>query len=188
MKTNKQTSSNNPIYEIRISNGDSYFVREELDYFLESNELIFVASHKRYSFPTNLTLDLDSFDNWESVEKYLSKQGYKHIQPVYMYEHSMIAFSLNNFSCRFDSGQLGFIASTKKGRKGQKAYKLYSQFLKDLQDYSNNNAKRIELIDENGEQIEFIECFDNRTAEEVAYLKKTFKNAIIKEVNNSDSY
>ena len=188
MKTNKQTSSNKPIYEIRISNGDSYFLREELDYFLESNELIFIARHKRYNFPTNLKVDFDSFDNWESVERYLSKQGYKHINNVYMYDHSALAFNLCGFSCSWDSGKVGFLASTKKGRKGQKAYKLYSQFLKDLQDYYNNNAKRIELIDENGEQIEFIECFDTRTAEEVAYLKKTFKNAIIKEVNNSDSY
>ena len=182
MKTNKQTSSNNPIYEIRISNGDSDYMREELDYFLESNELIFVAGHKRYNFPTNLKVDFDSFDNWESVEKHLEKQGYKHIHSVYMYEHGMIAFSLGSFGCRFDSGRLGLLATTKKGRKGQKAYKLYSQFLKDLQDYSNNNAKRIELIDENGEQIEFIECFDNRLNENINWLKKTYKNAKIIEV------
>lgn len=188
MKTNKQTSSNKLIYELRISNGDSYFLREELDYFLESNELIFVAGHKRYSFPTNQDINFNSFDNWESAEKYLSKQGYKHISSVYMYDHSALAFNLGGFNCSWDSGQIGFLASTKKGLKGQKAYKLYNQFLKDLQDYSNGYINMIELIDENGQQIECIECFDNRTAEEVAYLKKTFKNAIIKEVNNSDTY
>ena len=182
MKTNKQTSSNNPIYEIRISNGDSYFLREELDYFLESNELIFVAGHKRYNFPTNLDLDLDSFGSWYDVEKHLNKQGYKHISSVYMYEHGMIAFSLGRFGRGFDSGQLGLVASAKKGRKGQKAVKLYDEYLKDLQDYSNNNAKRIELIDENGEQIEFIECLDNRLNENINWLKKTYKNAKIIEV------
>ena len=182
MKTNKQTSSNNPIYEIRISNGDSYFLREELDYFLESNELIFVAGHKRYNFPTNLKVDFDSFDNWESVEKHLEKQGYKHIHSVYMYEHGMIAFSLGSFGCRFDSGRLGLLATTKKGRKGQKAVKLYDEYLKDLQDYSNNSVKRAELTDEKGEQIECIECLDNRLNENIKWLKNAYKNAKIIEV------
>ena len=84
MKTNKQTSSNKPIYEIRISDGESDYMREELDYFLESNELIFVAGHKRYNFPTNLAVNFNFFDNWESVEKCLNRQGYKHIQPIYI--------------------------------------------------------------------------------------------------------
>ena len=99
-----------------------------------------------------------------------------------MYEHGMIAFSLNNFSCRFDSGQLGFIASTKKGRKGKEAFKLYSEFLKDLQDFSNDSVQQIELTDENGAQIEFIECFDNRLNENINWLKRTYKNAKIIEV------
>lgn len=174
MKTNKQTSSNKTIYEIRISNGDSYFLREELDYFLESNELIFVASHKNYKFPTNLEIDFSNFDSWEEIEKQLKKDGYKHIQPIYMYEHGMIGLSLVPFGCRFDSGRLGFIASGKKGRRATQAYKLYCEFIKDLEDYSNNNVKLIELYDEQGEVLESIECFGNREEENIAYLLDAF--------------
>lgn len=171
-----------PTYKLSTKYGESDFLRVKLYYFLESNELIFVAGHKRYSFPTNLDIDFNSFDNWESIEKYLSKQGCKHIQPVYMLDHSLLAFSLGKFGGyhgHFDSGQLGFIASTKTGRKAQKAIKLYKQFLKDLQDYSNNNVYCLELTDGNGEQIDVIDCFENELIERKKWLKKTYKNAKI---------
>lgn len=171
-----------PTYKLSVEDGESDYMRDELDYFLEQHELTFVASHKRYRFPTNLAINFNSFEDWESIEKYLKKEGYKHIQPVYMLDHSMLAFSLGRFGGYhgyFDSGQIGFLASTEKGRKGQKAFKLYSEFLSDLEDYFNNNVKRIELIDENGAQIECIECFDNRLNENINWLKKTYKNAKI---------
>lgn len=175
-----------PIYKLSTKYGESDYMRQELDWFLERHELIFVAGHKRYSFPTNLDFDFNSFGNWEDIEKYLKRYRGKHIQPVYMLDHSLLAFSLNKFggyNGYFDSGQIGFLASTKKGRKGQKAYKLYSEFLEDLQDFSNNNVKRIELTDEKGQQIEFIECFGNRLSENIKYIKRAYKNAKIVEID-----
>lgn len=182
-----------PVYKLSVKDGESDYLCDNLSwfcddlcYFLERHGLTFIASHKRYNFPTNLKVDFDSFDSWEDIEKYLKKEGYKHIQPVYMLDHSMLAFSLNKFAGLygyFDSGQIGFLASTKKGRKGQKAYKLYSEFLKDLQDFSNNFIQLVELTDENGNQIECIECFNNRLSENIKYIKKAYKNAKIVEID-----
>lgn len=182
-----------PVYKLSVKDGESDYLCDNLSwfcddlcYFLERHGLTFIASHKRYSFPTNLDIDFNSFEDWEDIEKYLKKEGYKHIQPVYMLDHSMLAFSLNKFAGLygyFDSGQIGFMASTKKGRKGQKACKLYSEFLKDLQDFSNNFIQLVELTDENGNQIECIECFNNRLSENIKYIKKAYKNAKIVEID-----
>ena len=38
-------------------------------------------------------------------------------KPLYKYEHSGVAFSTEPFSCRWDSGQIGWIAITKESQK-----------------------------------------------------------------------
>lgn len=52
----------------------------------------------------------ESFKSWEEVKKHIIKnEDAGVILPVYMYEHSGVALSTTPFSCRFDSGQVGFI-------------------------------------------------------------------------------
>jgi len=74
--------------------------------------------HRNYDFPNELGAepeapDRETLDDW----------GVLGIWTVYAYEHGAITISLgdggNPFTCRFDSGALGFIAITKDSWAGQ---------------------------------------------------------------------
>lgn len=76
-----------------------------------------VAKHSRYNLADKdaPSISMDNFSNWGEIELFL-KEYYdaKVILPVYMYEHSGVALSTSSFSCRWDSGQVGFIYITKE--------------------------------------------------------------------------
>jgi hypothetical protein len=61
-----------------------------------------IAFHSRY--------DLSDNDNWDKEEliSYVEQEDILAL-PVYMYEHSEIALSTSAFSCKWDSGQVGYI-------------------------------------------------------------------------------
>lgn len=61
-----------------------------------------IAFHSRY--------DLSDNDNWDKEEliSYVEQDDVLAL-PVYMYEHSQISLSTNAFSCKWDSGQIGYI-------------------------------------------------------------------------------
>jgi hypothetical protein len=56
----------------------------------------------------------ESFKSWGEVKKALEDNGALNILPLYMYDHSGITISTTPFSCRWDSGQIGFIYTTKE--------------------------------------------------------------------------
>lgn len=54
-----------------------------------------------------------NYNSWDELKNDIIQNENVHtILPVYIYEHSGIALSTNSFSCRFDSGQIGFIYAT----------------------------------------------------------------------------
>jgi hypothetical protein len=58
---------------------------------------------------------VEDASNWEEQEAIIkSKLNVKHIQKVYGYSHGGLAISLEPFSCRWDSGVLGFAVVTAK--------------------------------------------------------------------------
>lgn len=56
--------------------------------------------------------DMDHFKLLRAIEKADKKQKHIFIAPLYKYEHSGIVYSTSPFSCRWDSGQVGYIFST----------------------------------------------------------------------------
>lgn len=88
--------------------GDEYPFnpREEYDHFATM-----VCFHKRYNLGDKKHgYNENHYNSWQSLEADI----YKNEKPVvcyslYMYEHSGITISLNQFSCPWDSGQIGFI-------------------------------------------------------------------------------
>lgn len=74
--------------------------------------------HRRYSLGDAETSSLLSrlvseCDGWDEVEQLLfDEYDAAVILPVYMYDHGGIVLSTSPFSCRWDSGQLGFIYAT----------------------------------------------------------------------------
>lgn len=70
--------------------------------------------HKRYNFGDETDIDPSDYESWEELAEANFHED-DIVVPVYMYEHSGITISTTPFSCRWDSGQLGFaVISYKK--------------------------------------------------------------------------
>ena len=75
-----------------------------------------VCSHRRYILgDATPNIDFDKFNSWDHVEKYL-QHIYEAavILPLYLYDHSGLTMATTPFSCRWDSGQVGFIYVTRQ--------------------------------------------------------------------------
>ena len=70
---------------------------------------ILTCFHKKYSLGDEHTLETGDFESWEDLESYLiADSDLLFCLPVFMYDHSGITVSHSPFSCRWDSGQIGF--------------------------------------------------------------------------------
>jgi len=77
--------------------------------------------------------------------------------PLYMYDHSGLAFSSKPFSCRFDSGKLGFLYAYKKDiykeynvkrickKLKEKIYNIFNDEINTYSKYINNEVYCYEL-------------------------------------------
>lgn len=74
-----------------------------------------VCTHKRYNLGNSVSFPFGNYNSWVEVEDEL-KRKYKAviILPLYLYDHSGITISTNPFNCKWDSGQVGFIYTTKQ--------------------------------------------------------------------------
>ena len=91
-------------FKIRIMPDDDPMNPREWD-----NLGIMNCWHRRYNLGDKHKHDAEGFQDWlddpeNEVVAYL---------PLYLYDHSGITISTGPFSCRFDSGQVGFIYTTK---------------------------------------------------------------------------
>lgn len=69
-----------------------------------------LLSHKRYALTNDTSLHTGDYNSWDEVREAIEKEyGKCCILPVYMYDHSGVSISTTQFSCAWDSGQIGFI-------------------------------------------------------------------------------
>ena len=74
-----------------------------------------VCFHKRYNLGDKHNYDKDDYNSWDDFREYLVKEEDAYaILPLYLYDHGEITMSTAPFSCRWDSGQVGFIYMTRK--------------------------------------------------------------------------
>lgn len=74
--------------------------------------------HKRYDLGDAVVNAhrADECESWDEVKELIIKAGAAHpdlILPLYLYDHSGLTMSTAPFSCRWDSGQVGFIYMSK---------------------------------------------------------------------------
>ena len=71
----------------------------------EGNETIILCAHRRYR------LGDEQFDDRDAIEarKEEIEAGGGVLRPLYLYDHSGITVSTRAFSCRWDSGQIGWV-------------------------------------------------------------------------------
>lgn len=73
-----------------------------------------VCFHRRYDLGDKHDYCSGNYDGWEEMKEDIIKQENVHtILPLYLYDHSGITISTSSFSCRWDSGQVGWIFVSK---------------------------------------------------------------------------
>lgn len=100
----------------KIINIKGYDVEISLDYWKDNpREWVsstLVTAHKNYTFG-GIKLTRDAWSIEGAFQQHLADEGLSLRDIIYyevfMYEHSGIALNIVPFSCRFDSGQLGYI-------------------------------------------------------------------------------
>ena len=101
-----------------------------------SNVGVMVCSHNRYTLPNEADLNFDEFNSWGEIEDYLIKEkGAIEVLPIYMYDHSGITISTSYsypYNDRWDSGQIGFIYTTRDRIKELVGRKLSKKELKNM--------------------------------------------------------
>ena len=110
--------------------GNNNFRGDSVDYIMDS--LLYLTERQK----ENLYRKFDTPYCNDCLEYLLERLEPKAILPVYVYEHSGSSISTSPFSCRWDSGQIGFIYIADK-EKFKKAFGLKKM----------NNQKALDVMD-----------------------------------------
>lgn len=126
-----------------------------------------ICNHKRYSLGDKHEFDFNEYNNWDEAEKAIEKE-YKTaiILPLYLYDHSGQTIRTTPFSCKWDSGQVGFIIISKETirkeynvkRINQKLIDRVTQYLinevETYDQYITGDVYWFEVTDNEGERID----------------------------------
>ena len=122
----------------------------------DDNLAIMTCFHKRYNLGDEHNYKLSDFESWEQLKKQIIKaENPICIKPLYIYNHSSVTISTTPFSCRWDSGQIGFIYIRKKDMLEEFGGKRSSKKLKSKAEKIIDNE--VEVYDQylNGEVFYF---------------------------------
>jgi hypothetical protein len=90
-----------------------------------------VCFHKRYSLGDKHNYNPNDYESFEELKKdILKNEKVGVILPLYLYDHSGISISTSSFSCPWDSGQIGFIYTTREEILKNFSGKILTQKLK----------------------------------------------------------
>ena len=115
----------NKLRVVQDSNGDS---PREWD-----NLGTMVCFHNRYDLGDKHSYDADDYSGWAEMKKAILEEEGRGtvILPLYLYDHSGISMSTGAFSCRWDSGQVGFILANKKSILAEFGGKIVTKKLRE---------------------------------------------------------
>jgi len=151
--------------ESKIYKGYKMFIyQDEHDPREDDNLGTMVCFHGKYKLGDTHDINHNDFSSFEEMERYLVKKTKaKIILPLYLYDHSGITMSTTAFSCRWDSGQVGFIYITaEKIRKEynvkrispkliEKVTEILQAEVKEYDDFLTGNQYQINITDEETE-------------------------------------
>lgn len=114
-----------------------------------------VCFHKRYNLGDEHDYKEKDFSSWDELKKRIMKEHkVSCIKPLYMYEHSGITISTKPFSCHWDSGQIGWVFTTrgdgwKRVSKKRHAYLslLIEADVNTYDSYLRGDAYKYEIVD-----------------------------------------
>ena len=110
------TTFENEKYKLVIENDEFPTNPRENDNLSEM-----ICFHNRYNLGDNHNYQSNEFSCWDEMKKgILKSKNPAIILPLYLYDHSGITISTSPFSCRWDSGQVGYVLVSKE--------KVYSEY------------------------------------------------------------
>lgn len=127
-----------------------------------------VCFHNRYNLGDKHSYDADNYSGWEEMQKAILKEEGRGtvILPLYLYDHSGISMRTSAFSCRWDSGQVGFIVANGKEVLSEFGGKIVTKKLREriggilegevetYTQYLEGEVYGFQIVDEEGEHID----------------------------------
>lgn len=114
------------------------------------NDCVFVCFHRRYTLGDKTDYKSSAYSGWAGLKAAIIKDhAPMAIQPLYMLDHSGLAFSIEPFGDPWDSGQVGLIYVPKKKFRTRK---LAEQAIeREVEEYNlyHNGAPYYVKIDDN---------------------------------------
>lgn len=132
----------------------------------ESNLGIMACSHRKYKLGDE-QINSENFSGWSEIKKYLIEEKGaipEFILPLYLYDHSGITIKTTPFGDRWDSGQVGFIYTTKDklkemGTPKDRVLKVLRSEVSTYDDYLTGNIygyKLFECVKGNWEETDAV--------------------------------
>ena len=92
-----------------------------------------ICFHNSYDLGDKHSYNSDDYSGWEEMQKAILKEEGRGtiILPLYLYDHSGISMRTSAFSCRWDSGQVGFIVANKQRVLSEFGGKIVTKKLKE---------------------------------------------------------
>lgn len=80
------------------------------------NYTTLICFHSRYNLGDNHNYNHNDYAGWDEMKAAIlrKEKDVVWISPLYLYDHSGITISTSPFSCKWDSGQVGFAIVTKR--------------------------------------------------------------------------
>ena len=126
-----------------------------------------ICFHTRYDLGDTHAISENAHTSWEELEATIVKKYNTNvILPIYMYDHSGITISTTPFSCRWDSGQVGFIVADRVKVEELMGWRILTQKRKEqLLTYLSNEVEAydtylrgdivgFEITDKNGDYVD----------------------------------
>jgi hypothetical protein len=131
---------------------------------IEHSDVLFIMFHKRYNLGDSHKINHEDFSGWSEMQEHL-ESIYDYVTPVYMYDHSGVAFSTTSFGDRWDSGQVGFACANYKDfglTEWKDLDSIVCNLLEEYENYINGFVYAVFLYDsETGELIDSMGGFSS---------------------------
>ena len=121
-----------------------------------------ICFHKRYSLGDKHDYKAADYNSFDEMKRAIIKaEKPAVILPLYMYDHSGIALSTTPFSCRWDSGQLGFALIKKDSKRltakeKERLTKVLLACVEEYSQYINGEVYMYTVYDENEDVVECV--------------------------------
>ena len=125
-----------------------------------------ICFHSRYDLGDEHDYNSDDYDGWDELHQAIMKDGGIVSLPLYIYDHGGITMSTGQFSCPWDSGQVGWIIATRenvekmmgwgkitKGRQGQ-LIDILDNEVKAYDQYLTGQVYGFKIIDPSGSDVD----------------------------------